>query len=326
VNGVDIHGNPIESPTGANGGVRVVDTFDVDRIVSYYAMQESIDVGRFFQGPTIDLLECVDTGYRFFSPASVAGDESFYETLLLKGVSTKTDYDREWSADHEFASEHISDGDTVLEIGCSTGKFLNRMTARTTSIQGLELNEAAAKIARSAGLNVSTLPIEEFAQSNHEQFDVVCMFQVLEHVYKVAEFLKASLAVLKPGGTLILSVPNNDPYFQRFGKFEVLNMPPHHVGLWNLASLAAMTTVLPIRLETFRYSGTSSFRSNLFVRAKHIGRVPKPSGSLYLTDRLRMAAATPLAVLLCGVDLLRRKPTHGHISVRFRKLESSHGR
>lgn len=77
---------------------------------------------------------------------------------------------------------------------------------------------------------------------------MVCTFQVLEHVYGVETFLTACCAALAPGGLLVISVPNNDSNI-RYDKRNVLNMPPHHMGLWRAGSLASLVNHFPLVLE-----------------------------------------------------------------------------
>ena len=72
---------------------------------------------------------------------------------------------------------------------------------------------------------------------NPQRYDIICSFQVLEHVTEVGEFIDACLKCLKPGGLLIYAVPNNNPFLYKHDKFNVLNLPPHHAGLWNKISL-----------------------------------------------------------------------------------------
>ena len=62
------------------------------------------------------------------------------------------------------------------------------------------------------------------------------------------------LKCLKPGGRLIIGVPNNDSYIRRNKMYnKVLNMPPHHVGLWTLDSLKSLEGILPVKLEETFY-------------------------------------------------------------------------
>lgn len=95
---------------------------------------------------------------------------------------------------------------------------------------------------RAQGLNVHLGSIQSFAVDHAESFDTVCFLQVLEHIYEAGSFLKSALSVLKPGGRLILAVPNNEPYYRRYDKYSTWNLPPHHVGYWDRPSLEAMAS------------------------------------------------------------------------------------
>ena len=56
-------------------------------------------------------------------------------------------------------------------------------------------------------------------------------FQVVEHIADVGECLHAIIKLLKPGGSLAFSVPNNSSFIQ-WDEENILNMPPHHMGRW----------------------------------------------------------------------------------------------
>ena len=73
--------------------------------------------------------------------------------------------------------------------------------------------------------------IEDHADQRPGHYDAVTSFQVLEHVTEPASFLRACVKALRPGGRLLLGVPNNDSFL---GLLEDnwLNMPPHHMSLW----------------------------------------------------------------------------------------------
>ncbi len=114
---------------------------------------------------------------------------------------------------------------------------------------GLELNVEALRIARQRGLEVHGYRIERFAAENPAAFDAVCSSQILEHVPDVASFVKAACAALKPRGKLILGVPNNNPFLYKYDRLHALNLPPHHMGLSNQASLSRIAQVFPLDLN-----------------------------------------------------------------------------
>jgi 2-polyprenyl-3-methyl-5-hydroxy-6-metoxy-1,4-benzoquinol methylase len=96
----------------------------------------------------------------------------------------------------------------VLDIGCATGIFLEGMRARGWQPEGVELSEFAAKYARERfNFPVFTGTLEEAGYPDN-QFDLATMWDVLEHVPDPAGTLAEIQRILKPGGWLVLSLPN----------------------------------------------------------------------------------------------------------------------
>jgi SAM-dependent methyltransferase len=96
---------------------------------------------------------------------------------------------------------------------------------------GLELSKKAQLMASQVGDNVYVQTIEEHAVNTRQKYDVVCSFQVLEHVENPESFISSCISCLKPGGLLIISVPSEDS-FLRIVEDGILNMPPHHITRW----------------------------------------------------------------------------------------------
>ena len=305
-----------KSPITGSGNVKVVDNFLVEDIVRLYKEQEDLNVENYFRhGETVDLLECEDTKYRFYYPFEIIGDAAFYENLR------DSDYDRNDADDHKFAYQQISQNAELLEIGCGTGKFLEQISGITKNVTGLELNTLAAKSAVEKGFEVKVQFIEEHAKENSNCYDVVCAFQVLEHIADVRSFLDAALKLLKPNGKLIFSVPNNEPYFQRFSKYEVLNLPPHHMGLWNLDSFKKLCSVFDMNLENYAFTGHTSFRADAYLRAKLMVKVKSLPHRHSFAEKLKILAVSPIAVAKSTLDYLQGKKNNTHISVVFCKSD-----
>jgi 2-polyprenyl-3-methyl-5-hydroxy-6-metoxy-1,4-benzoquinol methylase len=218
---------------------RLVETRPVAPIVQLYAEQLGYDAAPDFGGLTeIALYQCTATGYRFFYPFSLEGKESLYRAL-----EENPDWcyeEDKWEFDTVAA--RIPESASVLDVGCGRGAFLAKV--RSPSRLGIELNKSAAAFARARGITVA----ENLIQDHEGTYDYVTAFQVLEHIADPVPFLRSCLKVLKPGGSLIIAVPNNDAFI-RFAELP-LNQPPHHVGLWSPQSLGALETLLPMRLES----------------------------------------------------------------------------
>ena len=98
--------------------------------------------------------------------------------------------------------------------------------------QGLETPDAD----KSKNPAIAYEALADHAQHNPEHYDVVCAFQVLEHVTDPVAFINTAKACLKPGGLLIIGLPNYDSYLQHLVNFT-LNAPPHHISWWQTETL-----------------------------------------------------------------------------------------
>lgn len=237
----------INSPITNSGNTQRVDSINVAEIIDAY---RKIGVGnghleKYLAGKEkIDICECLDTGYRFYYPLDIFGDNEFYAYL-----QKQRKYYADWRWEHEFAYKQIKNNQKVLEIGCGTGNFLKRISEeKNTACVGLEMNTQALNEAENKGLEVFNQTIQQHAMENNEKYDVVCFFQVLEHVYETGDFLKNSLKCLKRGGLFIVGVPNNNPYLFRHDRLHALNLPPHHAGLWDISSLRRLPRFFDMRM------------------------------------------------------------------------------
>ena len=130
----------------------------------------------------------------------------------------------------------------LLDVGCATGTFLAEMKRYGDwHVRGVELNPAAARYAtEELGLDVFNGRLWE-ADFPEGQFDVVTMWDVLEHVHDPRRTLAEIHRVLKPGGALICSVPNLDSLDARlFGRFWIGLDAPRHLYVYSRRTLAAM--------------------------------------------------------------------------------------
>jgi len=220
----------IKSPVTQNEHVSLVAQFPTERIIQSYR-QHGISVERFFENiPTVDLYECRDTGYRFYYPSTIFGDGAFYADLQQGGE----DYYPHKKWEHQFAARQVRATDKVLEVGAGDGFFLQLLQQQgVKNSVGLELNDNAIGVGTARGLDLRNELVQDHAAQNTGVYDVVCCFQVLEHIYDIHAFLQACLRALKKGGKLIIGVPNNNPYLFRYDKWHTLNLPPHHAGLWS---------------------------------------------------------------------------------------------
>ncbi len=117
----------------------------------------------------------------------------------------------------------------LLEIGCGSGQNLQWASEHGWDVYGLELGEGSVEEARRRGLaNVQCANIED-AEYLAEFFDAVLVNHTLEHLYSPAAAIKRSYEILRPGGTLLVTVPKFDSWPRLVsGKFWAhLDLPRH---------------------------------------------------------------------------------------------------
>jgi 2-polyprenyl-3-methyl-5-hydroxy-6-metoxy-1,4-benzoquinol methylase len=181
-----------------------------------------------------------------------------------------------------------------LDFGCGDGAFLRRMHARGWRVLGLDLSEAAVRHVRcEPGLRalVGTLPHPDLSP---ESFDVITMWQSLEHVHRPLEVLQQAYRLLAPGGKLIAAVPNIDSApFRWFGPAWFGLDLPRHLTHFSAATLRRMLERAGFRVEALRM-----VRHNAWLRAS-ARRACRQRRAPYRLRWLRAGPLCRLASLYC---------------------------
>jgi 2-polyprenyl-3-methyl-5-hydroxy-6-metoxy-1,4-benzoquinol methylase len=214
---------PARCPLG-HKPVRLVESVFTNQLVSAYRALYRVDIATMFDGfDEISFCRCEECGLSFFDPAT-PGPAALYAEL----AHFPWYYSPE-KEEYRLAARRVNAGQSVLEVGCGVGRFTHYLTK--PRYVGLEFNEDAVRTASAAGLDVRDESIEKFASSHENEFDVVCAFQVLEHVADPSSFMSACVACARPGGLVMFAVPNSGG-FLGVQPDNILNMPPHHITWW----------------------------------------------------------------------------------------------
>jgi 2-polyprenyl-3-methyl-5-hydroxy-6-metoxy-1,4-benzoquinol methylase len=118
----------------------------------------------------------------------------------------------------------------VLDVGCGTGEFLAAMREQGWDTLGVEPSDRAAAYAREElGLDVRTGTLADLGLEPNS-LDVVTLWTVLEHLYDPIAALRTARRLLRPGGLLVLSVPDVDSLDARwFGAYWAGYDTPRHL-------------------------------------------------------------------------------------------------
>lgn len=129
----------------------------------------------------------------------------------------------------------------LLDVGCATGEFLARMTEYGWQVQGVELSPTAAETARREyDLDVLTGDLIQ-AQFPDRYFDVVTLWDVLEHLHDPLAELAEINRTLEDNGLLVIELPNTRSFDAAlFGPYWIGLDMPRHLYVFPPAPLEAM--------------------------------------------------------------------------------------
>lgn len=165
-----------------------------------------------------NVLNCQDCGITYLEPKDIDMKDYYnqdyrklYTPVIGKALSAREMFEFYLSYQQERIDEikHILNSKMkVLDVGCSTGHFLYALRDCVQECIGIEFNrEDAIFVNEELGIKTYTEPIQD-TDIPLEYFDLVTVYQVLEHIDDPIKFLTTIYKYLKPGGFLCIEVPN----------------------------------------------------------------------------------------------------------------------
>ena len=148
----------------------------------------------------VEVLQCADCGLRYRS--------EYFRTEVYDKVYTDKYHDGLESLKHDrlwqqrlSRIKRVQTGGELLDIGCGYGSFLS-LAASDFSCTGVEVSRTACrKAAENTALEIHCDRLEKVRFAN-DFFDVITLWDVLEHIVSPHELMREIARILKPGGTL----------------------------------------------------------------------------------------------------------------------------
>ena len=172
-----------------------------------------------------------------------------------RSVAAAGDSLERWKGRVEEIARYKSGG-SLLDLGCSSGGFLQAMKDPSWKLYGIEMSDVVASRAESiTGAKVFVGDILD-APYMPASFDVITCFHVFEHLYQPQAVLRKIAEWLKPGGIFYVMIPNIDSAGARiFGSYwYALELPRHlyHFSPKSLSNLANSVGLEQMSLTTNR--------------------------------------------------------------------------
>lgn len=159
----------------------------------------------------------------------------------------------------------------ILDVGCATGGFLKQMGPGWEK-HGVEISQELLKThPPSPDISVWSGDFSNYPQ-NGRGFDVVTLWDVLDHVPDPIATLQKVRQLLNPGGLLALNVGDRSSLFARLlGKRWHLYIPPTHLTFFSRKALLELLERCGFRLLGSEYHGKWVSLSLCFFRMSYIG-------------------------------------------------------
>jgi 2-polyprenyl-3-methyl-5-hydroxy-6-metoxy-1,4-benzoquinol methylase len=177
----------------------------------------------------VTLYDCSNCNFKMFYPPLI-GSEDFYVDIM-----SNWEYQKEkWEF---FRTIDLLSRDAkpkrILDVGCGSGFFLDLLRSSKVAgeFAGYEVNSVVADQARLKGHTIFSGSISDIL-SSAKPFDVVCAFQILEHLDNPIRFLVDVKNLMSSDGLLFIGVPNASGPIRHFPN-SITELPPHHLSYWS---------------------------------------------------------------------------------------------
>jgi SAM-dependent methyltransferase len=228
-------------------------------------------------------VRCKSCGLIYVNPRQAQREiEAFYEEEYY-ALGQRIDYEArvEFFAGMARRLEKQVRPGRLLDIGFGYGQFLLACRQRGWQVAGVELGGAACARARAAGLEVFCGTL---AQAGHaaDSFDVVTLWNVLDHLAEPLAELREIFRVLRPGGRVCFRVPNASFHLRAKRALRLLGaLGVRDVTTFHLISLTPRTARLllersgfgAVRVENSPLSSVNPWSARRQYRSHLIGAI-----------------------------------------------------
>ena len=168
---------------------------------------------------------------KFYREDFYADEYKYFNDSSLDVQNTDLEHNKQlWEIDHIEIKENFSGSlQTVLDIGCGWCKYLEWCKTIGLQVFGLDPSPEASLYGKSLGIKVETTNFEKLADLS-QQFDLVVLKNVLEHVIEPDKFLfQIHQKYMHKGSLLQIEVPNE------FNPFQLAAQKLHNLDEWWIA-------------------------------------------------------------------------------------------
>ncbi len=163
-------------------------------------------------------------------------DESVYYLFRDKLILDVLRWDFRWDMLEFLKDPPVKEG-SLLDIGCGTGYFVKRAADMGFKAYGIDLNERSVMVGKEH-FKIDTLYADDITGFKERfpglKFDVVTLFQVLEHLEDPNRIITEIKQVITKDAVVVIALPFRGRWPDTDGEGDY---PPHHLTRWSLSAI-----------------------------------------------------------------------------------------
>ena len=206
----------------------------------------------------IHIFKCLDCGVAFLG--NNLNDESIKALYGYYGRSAFSDWlspitkGRYQKLLNSF--EKYRKNNTIIDVGCGTGHFIQCATEKNWKIDGTEISDEAIKIAREKRQNVIKGDIASL-DLRKEEYDIATLFELMEHAIDPEGIIKKLSYIVRPGGLVYITTPNYNSIMRRFlgNRWGIFHK--EHLFYFTDKSLTALLSKYKFKIKKVRTENLS---------------------------------------------------------------------
>lgn len=232
---------------------------------------------------TFEIVNCNTCGFKFTNPrpeidkigAYYKAESYISHTNTSKGLIAKIYHSvRKYTLKGklELVNKLYSRKGKLLDVGCGTGMFLNVCKENGWKVFGIEPDDDARAIAEQ--INQSTIKTDVLNSFQDEQFNIISLWHVLEHVHQLNETIDWLYERLAVDGSLIIAVPNHESedaaiYANKWAAYDV----PRHLYHFSQKTIKQLFEQHNFRLEETLPMKFDSFYVSMLSTKYQTGKI-----------------------------------------------------